>query len=486
MKKSNATQTKSADNNHGGGRITALASLVWLFSLTAWFTAMAADAPARVLTTAAEVRSLSPAEAEKQLPVQLRGVVTFYDDGLFSRFIQDDTAGIYLQEMTNAIALKSGQLVEVTGVTGPGEFAPVVVPTLVKIVGGGKIPAAKSASIAQLLSGAEDSQMVEISGNVRAARFDKPTGNYFVDVVAGGERFTVITKQLPVANSGDLLDATVRVRGVCSTLFNHQRQMFGLRLLVPVADGLVIEQAAPGNPFDVPVRPMDSLLQFTPQQNLEHRVKVTGTVVYFEPGNAVFIQNGDHGLQCQTLLREPLKPGDLVEVLGSPAKGEYTPVLEDAIYRKTGTGTEPKADQVDLNQVLTGGHDCRLVQMTATVLERVDRGINQFLLLKAGNFVFEADLPQAANGNRLMDLANGSEVSVTGICLIERGNNWQAGKDWRAKSFRLLLRSPNDVTVLQAPSDPSYETILLVVCVIETVILLVIIRRFVFRKKIGK
>jgi hypothetical protein len=444
-----------------------------------------AEAPARVLTTAAEVRSLTAAEAEKHYPVKLRGVVTFYDDSLFSRFLQDDTAGIYLQA-TNPLALRPGQVVEVEGVTGPGEFAPVISPTSVKVVGEGKLPAPKPATVEELLGGALDSQMVEINGNVRAARFEKPTGNYFVDIVAGGERFTVVTRQLPVTNPNALLDAMVRVRGVCSTLFNHQRQLFGLRLLVPAADGLAVEQAAPANPFDVPMRPIDSLLQFTPQDNLEHRVKVAGTVVYFEPGNSIYIQNGDYGLRCQTLLRDPLQPGDQVEVLGSPAKGEYTPVLEDSIYRKTGAGTEPKAIPVDLNQVLTGVFDCRLVQMTATVLDRVDRGINQFLLLKAGDFVFEADLPQGANGGRLTDLANGSEVQVAGICLIERGNNWQAGKNWRAKSFRLLLRSPQDVTILQSPSDSSYETVLWVVGVIEALILVVLLWCFAFRKKAGQ
>ncbi len=446
-----------------------------------------AQTPERVLTTVAEVRGLSTADAEKHYPVKLRGVVTFYDDGLFSRFLQDATAGIYLQ-VTNTLALKAGQLVEVDGVTGPGEFAPVVMPTSIKVVGDGNLPDAKPSSLQRLLSGAEDSQMVEINGNVRAVRFEKSSGNYFVDVVVDGERFNVITKQLPVAKPDDLLDATVRVRGVCSTLFNHQRQLFGFRLLVSNADGLVIEQAGPANPYDAPMQPIDGLLQFTPQGSLAHRVKVTGTVVYFQPGNALFIQDGSHGLHCQTLLREPVQLGDQVEVLGSPAKGEYTPILEDAIYRKTGTGTEPKADVVDLNKILTGAHDCldlndmlsgshdcRLVQVSAKLLERVDRGLNQFLLLESGDFIFQAYLPQGAIADQLPGLFNGSEVMVTGICLIERGNNWQAGKDWRAKSFRLLLRSPRDIVLVQSPSQWSYEMLLGIAGAIEVVFLVVIL-----------
>jgi hypothetical protein len=493
MKILNLNRLAAAAINYFCGHLVTVNSLVALFYLGTRLAGLAADAPYRVLTTAAEVRSLSAAEAEKHYPVKLHGVVTFYDDGLFSRFLQDDTAGIYL-EVTNKLALQAGQLIEVEGATGSGEFAPVVVPTSVKVVGEGKIPYAKLSSLERLLSGAEDSQMVEINGNVRAACFENLAGNYFVEIVAGGERFTVITKQLPVANPENLLDATVRVRGVCSTLFNHQRQLFGFQLLVPNVDGLIIEQAAPANPYDVPTQPIDGLLQFTPQGNLGHRVKVSGTVVYFQPGNAVFIQDGKHGLHCQTLLRDPLQLGDIVEVLGSPAKGEYTPILEDAIYRKIGAGTEPKADVVDLNRILTGAHDfldlndilsgahdCRLVQVSAKVLERVDRGINQFLLLEAGDFIFPAYLPQGAIGDQLPGLVNGSEVIVTGICLIERGNTWQAGKDWRAKSFRLLVRSPKDIVLVQAPSEWSYQMLLGIVGAIEVVILVVIFG--VWRKK---
>ena len=58
----------------------------------------------------------------------------------------------------------------------------------------------------------------------------------------------------------------------------------------------------------------------------------------------------------------------------------------------------------------------------------------------------------AGSSDKFWELrVNGSEVSVTGVCLIERGSSWRAGESWRAKSFRILLRSPQDVVVLQSP-----------------------------------
>ncbi|MEI9863393.1 MAG: hypothetical protein WDN00_02325 [Limisphaerales bacterium] len=49
-------------------------------------------------------------------------------------------------------------------------------------------------------------------------------------------------------------------------------------------------------------------------------------------------------------------------------------------------------------------------------------------------------------------LQNGSKLSVTGVNVIDDlGENWYSGSEWRAASFRLLLRSPKDVVVLAQP-----------------------------------
>ena len=409
---------------------------------------LAAEAPDRLLTTAAEVRGLSAAEAYQHHPVKLRGVVTFYDEALYSRFVQDETAGIYLQELATMPALLPGQVVEVEGVTGPGEYAPVILPTSVKVVGAGKLPVAKPVTLEELVGGHDDSQMVEFSGIVRAVRFDKESQYFMIDFAKGGERFTAYTKQLPDGAGASLVDSTMKVRGVSSTMFNHQRQLFGVRLLVPKAEGLVVEKPAPANAFEMAANKINSLLQFTPGGTLGERVKVAGTVACGEPGSAIFIQDQAAGLFCQTRQLDSVQPGDQVEILGYPAKGEYTPILEDAVFRKIGAGVEPKADAVDVNEILTGVHDCRLVQLSATVLDRVQRGVNQFFLLQSSDFTFQAYLPQKGNNDELAAIPNGSEVMVTGICMIERGSQWQAGDKWRAASFHLLLRSPKDVSVL--------------------------------------
>ena len=440
------------------GRERPASALAWsclLFILAASGQSTATAQPGastKVLQTANEIRVLTPEQAAQGLPVLLRGVATFWDPGLYSRFVQDATAGIYIQEMTNMPSVVSGQMVEVEGVTGAGEYVSVIVPKSVKVVGEGKMPAKAPVSLEQLVSGQEDSQWVEFSGVVRAVRFEKESGYFQIDFVKGGERFTAYSKKLPTAEAQELVDSTVKVRGVCSTMFNHQRQIFGIRLLVPNVEGLVIEKPARPRPFEMAAYKINSLLQYTPGGTFDDRVKVKGTVVYRQPGSALFIQDESSGLFCQTLQRDAVQPGDQVEILGFPAKGEYTPMLEDAIYRKVAAGDEPKAERVDLNKILTGVHDSRLVQLPARILDRVERGVNQFLLLQSGDLTFQAFLPQQLNASELDSLPNGSDVMVTGVCIVERGNNWQAGAKWRAASFHLLLRSAKDVTVLKSPA----------------------------------
>ena len=410
-----------------------------------------AQSTGEVLRTAAAIRELTVEQAELHQPVRIRGVVTFFDEALFSRFVQDSTAGIYLRESTNIPALQPGQVVEVVGTTSPGEYAPIIVPRSVTIVGEAELPRAKQqVSYEQLASGKEDSQFVEVAGIVRSVHVDESSGFHLVEIATGGGRLSVYARQLPVKRTEELLDSTVRVRGVCSTLFNHQRQLFAIRLMVPRSEDLMIELPAPRDPFSIAARPIGSLLQFAPQETYGHRVKVAGTVIYYEPGNVLFLQNGEQGVEVRTQEREPLELGDKVEALGFVSQGEYTPALVDAIYRKVSSGGMPEPAELTPDEALKGKHDCRLIKVSGRLLDRALHGPERYLIVQNGDLVFHAYLNQSNGRDDFSSLENGSRISVTGVCRIEPGQ-WHAGEGWRAKAFRIQLRAVNDVVVLRAP-----------------------------------
>jgi signal transduction histidine kinase len=408
---------------------------------------------AEELQTVKAIRELPLAQTQQNIPAHLRGVVTFFDERLFSYFIQDETAGIYLQFPTNVgpPALLPGQLVEVTGTCSPGEYAPVLVVDRLQAVGEVPLPAPKVVTYEQLASGVEDSQFVEITGIVRSARLLEDSQYFLIEIATGGGRLLVYAKELPVEKTEELLDSTLRVRGVCSTLFNHERQLFSIRLMVPRPEDLEIKVPAPPNPFTMTARPIGSLLQFAPQETYGHRFMVMGTVTYYVPGKTLFLQEGKQGIEVLTKEKSPLQLGDRVKALGWVSQGEYSPLLQDAIFQKISSGQPATPAVLTPNEVLKGNHDDRLIQLTAQVLDHTQNGSEQYLILQSDGFVFHAYLKRSEGKDAFVSLANGSLVAVTGVCQIDPGE-WQAGEAWRAKGFNIKLRSRSDVVLLKYPS----------------------------------
>jgi len=315
----------------------------------------------------ANIRSLTPEQASGHLPVQLKGVVTFVFNPR-SCFIQDESAGIFVGNGIEAPPLTAGDVVSLEGVTDPGDYAPIVKPSLVELIGRTNLPPAARVSFADLMAGHQDSQWVELVGLVRAA--DSEPGQQTLEIDMGGGRVTVFSPNLSPAELMRLVDSTVRVRGVCGTWFNKQRQLFGVRLMVPRAEDIAVEEPAAADVFAQPLQPIGSLLRFAPRGSYGHRVKVAGTVVLQQSGRALFIQDERHGLYIQTRQAGMLVPGDKVEVVGFPDKGEYTPLMKDASWNKIGSGPAPEPVTVHPDEALSGLQDSRLVAIEATLLDR--------------------------------------------------------------------------------------------------------------------
>lgn len=459
------------------------AGLLWAWATVALHAQSPSTGP--VFTNAAQVRQLSEEDAARELPVRLRGVVTFFRENLFSRFLQDQTAGIYLAQAAGEPSLRPGQLVEIEGTTRSGQYAPIVVPDTIRVLGEGPLPAARPTTFEQLAGGHEDSQFVEIAGVVRSVEWETNYQHYAIALAAGGGRLAVIARGLPVRKPEDLVDAAVQARGVCSAQLNRQGQLFAIRLLVPRAEDLVILEPAPEDPFAAPLRRLSSLLRFAPEGTYNHRLKVTGTVVYHEPGTWLFLTAEGLGLKVKTRQTTPLQPGDRVEVVGFPACGEYTPMLEDARYRRTGSGPPPEAQPVTVAEALSGTRDCRLVRLPARLLDRARQSREQFLVLEAEDFVFHAHYESRESAEAFAALQNGSRLELTGICLIEPGD-WQAGAGWRAKSFRLLLRSPADVRLLGAPPWWDLRRLLWMTGALAVIVLAAFVWVAVLRRRVAQ
>ena len=400
-----------------------------------------------LLMEARQVRELSSENAARGYPVQLRGVITYADfiqgDSIRQHlFVQDATAGIYVDPINLTLKLRAGQSVEVDGITAPGRFASEVIHPQVRILGEAPLPGARKVSGEEFATGAEDSQFVEVEGIILSA--GEGDGQLVLHIASRSVEFLAnVIGQNPAPEN--LVGAAVKLRGVSSSIYNAKNQFIGAALLVPGFDDLLVEHPAPADLFSVPLRPMSIVLRLSSQQAFSQRVRVQGVVTLQRPHGSIFISDGQQGVEILTGQTSVVKPGDRVEVVGFPAVGEYSAVLKDATFRKIGTGPLPPPVSVTAQQAMAGPYDAELVRMRGRLLYFGKLGAFRILSVNADNMNIRAELEEALAGKALDNLRVGSLVQVTGICSVRVDEN-------RApRGFGLLLRSPEDVEVLQQP-----------------------------------
>ena len=405
------------------------------------------------LTHANQIRTLSVDQASKAIPVHLVGVVTvpsLYKNSFFFK----DTSGAVSVDRTDETAppMQAGQRVEIDGVSGPGLFAPVVIASKVTVLGSEKLPTPPVLSPEQLRGGQQDSQWIALRAQVRSAAirtvFGHPVLILRADIGAG----VVVVVMVRDASKGGwnkYPGAQVLMRGACGSNFNDRRQFVGLRLAVASLDDIEVLRPAPADPYDLPLRPLDGIFQFTGTPQNDGPVRVRGTVTYARAGESLFIQDGTKALSVRSSQKNPPPVGSLVDVVGYPAAGDYAPILDDAIYRVVPGGKPVSPVQASLQRMIflnrrafwVAPYDAQLVQLDGQVAEETKDQFQDQLILRQGSIVFRAKL--RAGDGRLPDLAPGTLIRLSGICLarIDDVRNTQ--------SFEILLRSPSDAVILQ-------------------------------------
>jgi len=420
------------------------------------------QAPLRTLLTAREAHDITPKEAARAYPVHFQAVITYFDPYIDSRhsalFICDATGCIFVKIPSLPILpLQAGDVIDVAGVSEAGDYAPIVDQAQVRVVGRSHVPRlAQQATMAELLSGSMDCHWVEISGVVHVVRLTEWNATFEIATTEG--LINAITRREAGIDYDHFVDSLVRVHGNAAPVFNRKRQKVGVHLFFPSLQEITVVQPAPPDPFAVPVLSLTSLLRFTPgikPVELAHRVHVQGRVTLQWPGRMLCIQQESEGFCMNTAQVTRVSVGDLVDVLGFPAVREFKMTMEDATYRLAGGGTlQTIAKPIMISQALQGDHDGELVVIEGNLIGQDSSPGDLTLILRSGNFLFPAVLPQGATGSGGLPWKEGSTLRLTGICSVQVDNETtiQGEGGVRPSMVRILLRSAEDVVVLRAPS----------------------------------
>ncbi|HEY8536778.1 MAG TPA: ATP-binding protein [Vicinamibacterales bacterium] len=406
------------------------------------------DTTGTPITEVSRIRVGDPADAGR--PVRITGVVTYYDPDWRLLFVQDARQGIFVDLKTAGEdhplpAVRTGDRVEIAGIVGPGDFAPVIARPVVRRLGPGRLPEPARPSFQQLLTGEWDSQFIEIDGVVRGVRPLEETASrhLYFDVSVGTWR---VLAQLPGRWTGELpehlVDAHVRLRGVGGTLFNAQRQLSGLQIFLPSMDMVTVIDRPALDPFEAPIHPIPSIYRWVTRHGIGHRVRVRGEVTW-AGGRRIYVSDGGGDIAV-TLWREtPVAVGDYLDVAGFPVPGAFTPTLEDAIVRPAPVqpGARAVPREVNAEALLTGMHEAALVTLEGELVHRVDQPAPA-LVLRSGAIIVTAELPPDAG--RLPDVEEGALVRVAGVARFETTPG-----DAGARALRLLMRGPDDVRLVR-------------------------------------
>lgn len=492
-----ARPTTSAEDRKPQGLVRAKRSL-WatlvVYSVVGSAFGQRSNAPRDALptlTTARAAHSLQFDEAGRGYPVRLRAIVTYYDpntDPRVGAFFGCDPTGCIcvLVPPRPVLPLRAGTLVDVHGVSDPGNYAPIVIGSEIQVVGQSQVPAnPPRRSLAQLLTGADDGQWVEVEGVVHSVA--QSEHNVTITLALRDGMIRGVTPLEAGADYARLVDSRVVVQANAAPLWTKNRQMVGARLLFPSLAQVRIEEPSPADPFLLPVRPINSLLRFAPNVTLVHRVRVSGRVTLRWPGQGFFIQDESQGLFVIPAVQEtPLKPGEAVDVLGFPAMGEYGLMLEDAVFKSEGGGQDIAAALVTVQKAMKGDYDAKLVRIQGRLVNRDLTSEYPTLVMSSGGTLFLAILPI---GTRVPEIASwglGAELQLTGVCSVQVDKSLSAEREGaaRPKSFRVLLRSPQDVVVLEKPSWFTASRILVLLAICMLAILLGILWVAALRRRV--
>ena len=441
----------------------------------------------RPLTSLSAVHSISNATAAQSLPVAFEASVTYYEKGNVDLFVQDRNIAIYV-ETTTDLKVATGDRVLVEGTTR-ASFRPEILASRVSFVRHGTPPAAVEANFTQLIHGEMDCRRASVQAVVRAANVftDGPRKSVLLDLLMpGGPLSAQIASGGAASDLQPLLDSTIKITGAVAGKFDSKMQMTGILLEVASFSDLRIVKPAQRHPNQVALRRFDEILQNTRVEDQTERVRVEGNITYYQPGAAMVLQDGPNTLWVDTLSEEPHRIGDRVFVSGFPDVRNGSVVLTRAEVESAKSNISLSIANIDPSELASGSHAFELVSVEGQLVMSVREAAQDQYVIASKGHVFSAIYRHPERGLNLAtspmrNLPLGSHVRVTGICVLDRGDQFRG-----PVAFHILLRSSQDLALLAGPSLISVRNLVIVLGVLLIVVFVVVGKAFLLERKLRR
>lgn len=431
-----------------------------------------------VLTTAAQVQQLTRDQAEHGYPVKIRGVVTFVSPNFASLVIHDSTRAIFVTHYDggwqNGVPCV-GEYWEIEGTSNPADFSPVVELKKATRVGLARLPDPVRPTWDQLINGSLDAQYVELQGVVTLVNSNR------LALLTRVGKLDVALMDFPSENLGNIENALVRIRGSFFAEWDRDTHRVKINSGIQIGGASVtVEEPPPADPFDAVKKSAAELLYFDPQASVFQRVRTSGQILHTRD-NLYYMLDGTNGVRFAPKKDLAFEPGDLVEVVGYPQLGELSPVLREAVARKTGRAPLPAPQTLPANDLIQEDRDSTLVRVEGLLVGIRENPSEQVLEMQSGLRTFVARLELSNASVQLPEI--GSRLELTGV-YSGLGGNRAEGR--AINSFELFLNSPADIRVLARPPWWTLRRLLVLIGLLAGVLTLATIWINLLRRQVEK
>jgi signal transduction histidine kinase len=373
-------------------------TVVWVFYVAFAAPMLSAAVTNEILTSAAGVLSLTAAQAARNIPVLVTGVVTIAEADWGGRFfVQDSSSGVFVN-CTMEPPPSPGDLVQVRGVSDPGNYSAVINSAIWKKVGTAPLPEAKPLSVERFMSGAEDGQRVQVSGVVTSVQAGEI--RITLELESGRYRFHAFAPASLKGDLNSLVGANVHIRGTAAvSLEAQQRGNPHVNLFLPQNSDFIVDQPQATTLMSQALATAAEVSALTRAQAARSiRVSVTGVVTVAEPnwGGDFFVQDSTGGVFVNNTNQPQPALGDLVEISGVSHSGRYVPDIIGSHWKKLGTAPLPNAKPVSVERLMSGAEHGRRVELLAVVRSARPSQIvqsRQTVELASGGYHFRAFIP---------------------------------------------------------------------------------------------
>lgn len=400
---------------------------------------------AEPLDSIPSIRALTPAEAAKNRPVSIEAVVIFYNPPRLGLVVHDGQDGIFVslaRDLVPGPEFAVGTRVRIEGRTQPGGFLPIVEARRISVLGPAALPEPRRISPGELYSPALDCQWVEVPAIVTGV--ENAEQRILVAEVSGWTVKLLLPIHAGAGESwGQFMQRPVLLRAIVGSVFNTDRQLTGRHFFVPSLACLIPTDAdLPGG--DPRLSTVNELLRSDATST--SRVRVRGTVTW-AAADALYLRGEGGSLQVRAAGTNGLVVGARVEAEGFAAVAPFRPVLRATRVSPLEPGPPPPPEPLALGAGRIAQQQAELVFVEAEFLsQREGQGAEAILNCRAGDWLFEARLPDRATLRR--DLEPGDHLRLTGICELTTTRPLPFSES--ADGFRLLLRTTDDVVIVQS------------------------------------